>query len=100
MLDHLLGDFEVGNHAVPEGPYGLNITGRTADHPVCFFADGKTKRQSSQTMRKGFAEEAKAFLDACRNGEAPVPVEALIETTLVTLLAVEDLAGAGAVQDK
>ncbi len=55
---------------------------------------GKTKRQSSTTMKKGFAGEAKAFLEACRNGKPPVPVQALIETTLVTLLAVEDLAGA------
>lgn len=55
---------------------------------------GKSQRQSSQTMQKGFDEEAKAFLDACRSGTPPVPAQALIETTLVTLLAVEDLAGA------
>jgi polar amino acid transport system substrate-binding protein len=61
---------------------------------VELIGGGKTKRQSSTTMKKGFAEEARAFLDACRSGQAPVPVQALIETTLVTLLAVEDLAGA------
>ncbi len=55
---------------------------------------GKTRLKKSQTMQKGFAEEAKAFLDACRTGEAPVPAPVLIETTLVTLLAVEDLYGA------
>ncbi len=58
------------------------------------IAGGKTQRKTSQTMQKGFAEEAKAFLEGCRSGVAPVPVSALIETTLVTLLAVEDLHGA------
>ena len=48
----------------------------------------------SQAMQKGFAEEAQAFFDACRTGEAPVALSSLIETTLVTLLAVEDLHGA------
>ncbi len=55
---------------------------------------GKKQRKTSQTMQKGFAEEAKAFLEACRTGTAPVPASVLIETTLVTLLAVEDLHGA------
>jgi predicted dehydrogenase/threonine dehydrogenase-like Zn-dependent dehydrogenase len=54
---------------------------------------GKTERKTSRTMQKGFAEQAQAFLEACRSGAAPVPVSALIETTLVTLLAVEDLHG-------
>jgi predicted dehydrogenase/threonine dehydrogenase-like Zn-dependent dehydrogenase len=57
-------------------------------------AGGKSQRQKSQTMQKGYAEEAQAFLAACRTGEAPVAVSSLIETTLVTLLAVEDLHGA------
>ncbi len=56
-------------------------------------AGGKSERRKSQTMQKGYAEEAKAFLEACRTGEAPVALSSLIETTLVTLLAVEDLAG-------
>jgi hypothetical protein len=56
-------------------------------------ANGKSERRKSQTMQKGYAEEAKAFLEACRTGEAPVALSSLIETTLVTLLAVEDLAG-------
>ena len=54
---------------------------------------GKTELKKSQAMQKGFAEEARAFLDACRTGEAPVALSSLIETTLVTLLAVEDLHG-------
>ncbi|HJO73871.1 MAG TPA: bi-domain-containing oxidoreductase [Rhodospirillales bacterium] len=52
-----------------------------------------SKHQSSQTMQKGFAEEAQAFLEGCRTGIAPIPAASLIDTTLVTLLAVEDLAG-------
>jgi hypothetical protein len=44
-------------------------------------------------MQKGYAEEGQAFLEACRTGVAPVALSSLIETTLVTLLAVEDLAG-------
>ena len=35
-----------------------------------------------------------AFLTACRTGEAPVAVSSLVVTTLVTLLAVKDLARA------
>ena len=58
------------------------------------IAGGKTERKTSRTMQKGFAEEAKAFLEGCRTGAAPVPASVLIETTLVTLLAVEDLHGA------
>jgi len=58
------------------------------------IAGGKTNSQSSRTMRKGFGEEAKAFLEACRSGQAPVATQGLITTTLVTLLAVEDLHGA------
>jgi predicted dehydrogenase/threonine dehydrogenase-like Zn-dependent dehydrogenase len=57
-------------------------------------AGGRTVRKKSRTMQKGFAEEGRAFLEACRTGEALVPLSALIETTLVTLLAVEDLYGA------
>ena len=57
-------------------------------------AGGRTVRKKSRTMQKGFADEGRAFLEACRTGEAPVPLSALIETTLVTLLAVEDLYGA------
>ena len=58
------------------------------------IAGGKSERKTSRTMRKGFAEQAQAFLEACRSGIAPVAASTLIETTLVTLLAVEDLHGA------
>jgi len=57
------------------------------------IADGAAARRKSAAMQKGFAEEAAAFLDACRSGAAPVALQSYVDTTLVTLLAVEDLAG-------
>ncbi|MGH6662641.1 MAG: bi-domain-containing oxidoreductase [Rhodospirillales bacterium] len=57
-------------------------------------AGGKTTRKKSAAMQKGFAEEMQAFLDACRSGAAPVALQSYVDTTLVTLLAVEDLTGA------
>jgi predicted dehydrogenase/threonine dehydrogenase-like Zn-dependent dehydrogenase len=54
-------------------------------------AHGKTRRQKAFNIRKGFAEEAAAFLEGCRTGKAPIPLETLIDTTVVTLLAAEDL---------
>jgi predicted dehydrogenase/threonine dehydrogenase-like Zn-dependent dehydrogenase len=54
-------------------------------------AAGKTRRQKSMNIRKGFAEEAAAFLEACQTGRGPIPLESLVDTTLVTLLAAEDL---------
>ena len=58
----------------------------------CMIAGGKTTCITSQTMQKGLAEEAQAFLTACRTGKALVAVSSLDVTTLVTLLAVEGLA--------
>jgi polar amino acid transport system substrate-binding protein len=49
----------------------------------------RTKRAMSQ--QKGFAEEAQAFVDACRTGVMPIDLESLIDTSLVTFFAVEDL---------
>jgi len=57
-------------------------------------AGGNTTRRKSAAMQKGFAEEAAAFLAACRSGEAPVPLQSYVDTTLVTFLALDDLAGA------
>ncbi|NQV82582.1 MAG: Gfo/Idh/MocA family oxidoreductase [Rhodospirillales bacterium] len=57
------------------------------------IAGGRAMRKTSQIMQKGFAEEARAFLEACRTGVPPVAASTLVETTLVTLLAVEDLHG-------
>jgi predicted dehydrogenase/threonine dehydrogenase-like Zn-dependent dehydrogenase len=61
---------------------------------VLAAGDKKTGRNTA-TMQKGHAEEAKAFLAACRSGEPPVALQSLIDTTLVTLLAVEELTGSG-----
>jgi predicted dehydrogenase len=52
---------------------------------------GRTKRQKAMNVRKGFAEEATAFLEGCRTGRAAIPLQTLVDTTLVTLLAAEDL---------
>jgi hypothetical protein len=39
VLDHLLGDFEVGDHAVAQRPDRLDVAGRAADHLLRFLAD-------------------------------------------------------------
>ena len=41
VLDHLLGDFEVGDHAVAQRPDRLDVAGRAADHLLGLFADGE-----------------------------------------------------------
>ena len=40
---------------------------------------------------KGFAEEAHAFLKCCREGSSPTSLESLIDTTRVTLAAIDGL---------
>lgn len=59
-------------------------------------AGGKTETKRRRAQNKGFAEEARAFAEACRNGEPPIGLDSLIDTTLVTFLAAEDLADPGA----
>ena len=58
-------------------------------------AGGKTDTRRRRAQAKGFAEEARAFAEACRSGQPPIPLDSLIDTTLVTFLAVEDLADPG-----
>ena len=41
VLDHLLGDFEVGDHAVPQGPDRLDVAGGAPQHHLRFVADGE-----------------------------------------------------------
>ena len=41
FLDHLLGDFEIGNDAIAQRPDGLDIARCTAKHLLGFVADGK-----------------------------------------------------------
>ncbi|MEE2698559.1 MAG: bi-domain-containing oxidoreductase [Pseudomonadota bacterium] len=57
------------------------------------IANGRTVRNSSRTVQKGYKEESEAFLRACKSGVAPIPISSIIETTLVTLLAEDDLHG-------
>ena len=40
VIQHALGDFEVGDDAVLHGPDGDDIAGRAAKHLLGFFADG------------------------------------------------------------
>ena len=40
MLQHLLGDGEVSDHAVAQRPYGADIAGRAAQHFLGFLAHG------------------------------------------------------------
>ncbi len=39
VLDHLLGDFEVGDDAVAQGPNRLDVAGRAAEHHLGLVAD-------------------------------------------------------------
>ena len=39
MLDHVLGDFEVGDHAVAQGPNRPEVLGRLAEHQLGIVAD-------------------------------------------------------------
>ncbi len=41
VLDHLLGHFEIGDHAVPHGPDSRNGRGRAPQHLLGFLADGQ-----------------------------------------------------------
>ena len=40
VVEHLLGDFEVGDDAVLHGLDGHDVAGRAAEHVLGFFADG------------------------------------------------------------
>jgi predicted dehydrogenase/threonine dehydrogenase-like Zn-dependent dehydrogenase len=61
------------------------------------IAGGRRRRTRSFNINKGFAEEVAAFLEGCRAGRSPIAIEALVDTTLVTLLAAEDLRNPGIV---
>ena len=41
VLDHLLGDFEVGDDAVAQRADGLDVAGRAAQHHLGLVADGQ-----------------------------------------------------------
>jgi predicted dehydrogenase/threonine dehydrogenase-like Zn-dependent dehydrogenase len=62
-------------------------------------AVGRSRRKWALNVQKGFAEEARAFAQACRSGAAPVPIQVLADTTRVTLRAVQDLAEGHSIRD-
>ena len=39
MLDHLLGDIEIGDDAIPQGPDRLDVAGRAPEHHLGFVTD-------------------------------------------------------------
>ena len=41
MLDHILRDLEIGDHAVAQRPDGFDIAGRATEHLLGFLAHGQ-----------------------------------------------------------
>ena len=41
MLDHFLCDFEIGDHAVAQGPDRLDIAGRSTEHLLGLLTHGQ-----------------------------------------------------------
>ncbi len=41
VLDHLLGDVEIGDHAVPQRSDGADLARRAANHLFGFLANGE-----------------------------------------------------------
>ncbi len=56
-------------------------------------ARGRTKTRRLLNQKKGFAEEALAFAEACQSGEPPIALDSLLATSTATFLATEDLMG-------
>lgn len=54
-------------------------------------AGGSSRKTRVLNMEKGFDEEAAAFLEACRTGIPPIPLQSLMDTTRVTIVASADL---------
>jgi len=59
-------------------------------------ANGRKKAHRTLNQQKGFSEEANAFLQACKSGVPAISLDCLMDTTLTTFLAVEDIAEANA----
>jgi predicted dehydrogenase/threonine dehydrogenase-like Zn-dependent dehydrogenase len=53
----------------------------------------RTKSRRARGQQKGFAEEARAFLAACRSGEPAIPMDELAATSLATFAAAAALGG-------
>ena len=88
-----------GDASVPKERLEVYSAGRAAVlddfRRLDLHAAGKTETKRRRAQAKGFAEEARAFAEACKSGEPPVPLDSLLDTTLVTLLAAEDIAEPG-----
>jgi predicted dehydrogenase len=54
-------------------------------------AGNSCRTVSAFGQQKGFQEEAQAFADMCQNGQAPIDLQSLVDTTMATILAAEDL---------
>lgn len=52
---------------------------------------GGRLRRRALSQQKGFMEEARAFLDGCRGGAAPIPMAAMASVTRQTFAAMESL---------
>ena len=89
-----------GDTGIPKERLEVYSAGRAAVlddfRRLDLHAGGRTETKRRRAQAKGFAEEARAFAEACRSGQPPIPMDSLIDTTLVTFLAVEDLADPGA----
>lgn len=59
-------------------------------------AVNRNSTRKSYGQLKGFAEEARAFAQACLTGIPAIPLESLCDTTRATLAAVQQLSGAAA----
>jgi predicted dehydrogenase len=66
---------------------------------VDLVAGNRTKTKRPMSLQKGFDEEARAFAEACRTGVAPIDLDSLVDTSLTTLLAMEDLSDPDNVAD-
>ncbi len=58
---------------------------------LVFQGGNRTVRHRSFSQQKGFVEEARAFAEACRTGEPAIPMEAMLESSLVTFAAMTSL---------
>ena len=75
VLDHLLGDFEVGDDAVAHGADGLDVAGRAAQHHlgvVAHGADGLLAAAGGDGRdHRGFVEHDAAAFDIDQRVRGP-----------------------------
>jgi len=58
---------------------------------LIFRGGRRNLRLRTFSQQKGFVEEARAFAAACRSGEPPIPMDAMIESSLITFAAMASL---------